>query len=145
MKKIISATFVLALGVQTLAFAQYGWSAYYPVSVGWSTSFALTRDICTNGDKSPSFFDGSCGDMVDSETVSDELLVTGPRRVLDIPSSSDVIVVTEDNLVTPDSLPDTGVTAWSATRVLRIISNNTPTPVIDWFSLPATLPQTGTR
>lgn len=74
MKKLLSVGICAVALCSSFAFAQYwgGGSTYSP-SAGYST-FALTRDVCTNLDRSPSIYDGSCGDVAGSQ-----LLVTGPN------------------------------------------------------------------
>lgn len=76
MKKLLMVAVCAVVLWSSYTFAQYpGWGSTYSPSAGYST-FALNRDICTNGDTSLSLFDGLCGD------VGSQLLVTGPNSNL---------------------------------------------------------------
>ncbi len=67
------------------AFAQYGWGGG-----GWgggtfngnggNSVFALLRDVCPNGDLSPSFYDRVCGNgILATNDLFTGLLITGPE------------------------------------------------------------------
>ena len=76
MKKLVSLALTLAIFASVSTFAQYGgWGgSTYSNNGGSYPSSSLVRDLCSNGDKSPSTFDGTCGDVLGSG-----LLVTGPQ------------------------------------------------------------------
>ena len=78
MKKVLALVLIALVSFSSVGFAQYGWGGWGGWSSnGWggSISFALNRDVCPNGDKTPSIFDGSCGD-----SITDQLLVTWPTK-----------------------------------------------------------------
>lgn len=155
MKKLSLAIALLFLA-SNVSFAQYGGGitqlnggSTYNSNAGWYPTYTLSRDICSNGDRSPSYYDGTCGDtLVANDLNTTDLLVTGPqeiKRTLTVPTQSDEIVVTNDGLIAPEALPETGVTARSAKRILHIITSNSPVEVADGFIAPAFLPETGTK
>lgn len=78
MKKLVSLVVAIAVLASNVSFAQYGGggASYSSNNAGGYTSFALVRDLCSNGDRSPSYFDGTCG-----WAFGNELLVTGPTAV----------------------------------------------------------------
>lgn len=77
MKKLVSLVLAFAILASNVSFAQYGGGgASYSSNGGGFTPYALVRDLCSNGDRSPSFYDGTCGWAFGSE-----LLVTGPTAV----------------------------------------------------------------
>lgn len=82
MKKIIALSFVFALAVSSVSFAQYGggngWTYFGPLG---GNGPVLSMDNCPNGDLSASFYDSSCGTVVGpNQVASGWLLTTGPSE-----------------------------------------------------------------
>ncbi|MFA7285132.1 MAG: hypothetical protein WC004_04925, partial [Candidatus Absconditabacterales bacterium] len=78
-KTVIACAMLCSLVMTGIsAFAQYGGGGGGGGgSFGGSPGvFALNRDVCPNGDFSPSFYDGNCGNGILAQQT--DLLVTGP-------------------------------------------------------------------
>lgn len=147
MKKFLLTITCAILIIANIWFAQYGWWwAAYSSFWGWYPSYALSRDICSNGDKSPSFFDWSCGDtLLANEFNNQDLLVTGPReikKILQIPGNSNDTMVEDDTLISPDTLPETWVRARNTKKIFQIIWSNSPSEIVDGLTIPTHLPET---
>jgi len=105
MKKILSTLFAVILWVTSIlptVSAQYWWGGGWTVSTRASNLF---KDVCPNGDYSPSFFDKDCGEKIDHTlsidmSIADPYVCGGPifGKVIstDIQNASVDLLVTND-------------------------------------------------